>query len=124
MNYEIDCEPDAIILGCPHLFPSEIKYINKFIKGKSLKRRLIIFTSREAKKQVNKEISELKSKGVEVYFDTCMVVGNLQFMGINKVVVDSAKAAYYLTAQGYKVNLLSTRDALLLAIGENSDNKR
>jgi len=49
-----------------------------------------------------------------VYMDTCMVVGNLSALGVRKCATDSAKAAYYLSNQGYQV-LLAPRDALLKA---------
>ncbi len=111
-------EADAIALGCPHLSIGELKEILVFLRraGGRLKRRLLLFTARRAYSSAPSIVHALRDLGAEVYLDTCMVVADLSGLGIDGFVVDSAKAAYYLSAQGYDVTLLSRNEALALAV--------
>jgi len=112
-------EPDAILLGCPHLSAGELLEIHEALAGRRLRRRLVLFTSRKAIAERMREVRALEALGVEVYADTCMVVSELSKMGIYTAVVDSAKAAYYLSSQGYEVELVSREEALRMLIGNN-----
>ena len=105
---------DAVVLGCPHLSPGELAELASRLKGSKVRKRVLVFTSRWSAARAAEAIAALKSSGVEVYMDTCMVVGNLSALGVRKCATDSAKAAYYLSNQGYQV-LLAPRDALLKA---------
>lgn len=108
----IDLESvDAITLGCPHLSNKEFRNIVDTIKlkGKSHK-RIIVFLPRSISNSFS--LVKLRKYNLEVYNDTCMVVCDLKAMGIERVVVDSAKAAYYLSSQGYDVQLMSFDDIL------------
>lgn len=102
---------DAVVLGCPHLSPNELWEIASRVKGR-LRRRLLLFTSRWSMERAWEAVKLLRGFGVEVYADTCMVVGKLSSMGVLQCATDSAKAAYYLSNQGYEV-VLASREALL-----------
>lgn len=110
---------EAVVLGCPHLSPGELAELASRLKGLKARRRLLVFTSRWSAARAAEAVAALKSSGVEVYTDTCMVVGNLSALGIRKCATDSAKAAYYLSNQGYDV-VLAPRDALLKAVLEGA----
>ncbi len=113
-------DADVIVLGCPHLFPEElVDIVTKLQNCDKLLKRLIIFTSRRAAMVASNHIERLRMKGVKVFYDTCMVVADLRSMGINSVIVDSAKAAYYLQSQGYNVRLMGREEALRYACRDN-----
>ncbi len=100
-----------VLMGCPHLSPSELAWLAEIVSkyGKP-KRRVIVFSARQSLRYASHAIRLLRSMGIEVYFDTCMVVADLHAMGVSECTVDSAKAAYYLASQGYDVRLFSRRD--------------
>ncbi len=110
ISTEID-RPDAVALGCPHLTPENMEKIEKVTGGKDI-RRLILFTSRPLISRCRAAVASLESRGARVYCDTCMVVSDLARMGVERVIVDSAKAAYYLSAQGFEVELADTLEAV------------
>jgi len=109
---------DALVFGCPHLSLEDLRKFAAFFKYNKPRKRVILFTARRLNKISRKYINILKKSGIEIYFDTCMVVANLKNMGIENVIVDSAKAAYYLTSQGYKVHVLNTDEAMRYATKE------
>jgi len=106
---------DHAVLGCPHLSPEELVSLAQALSGVSLKKEVLAFTSRWSAQRVPEAVESLRKRGVKVYYDTCMVVGNLSALGVRKCATDSAKAAYYLAAQGYEVALMP-RSALLRAV--------
>ncbi len=108
---------DAFFLGCPHLSARELKEIYNFLHNKKVKERLILFTARRVIEEHTNIVNRLESKGIEVYADTCMVVSDIGRMGVRRLALDSAKAAYYLTAQGYEVVLLDREEILKIASG-------
>jgi len=114
-NYEkisVEIEkPDAIALGCPHLSNKELYKIIQAIrlKGRAHK-RMIVFVPRTMSNSLS--LMKLRRYNLEIYNDTCMVVCDLKAMGIERVIVDSAKAAYYLTSQGYEVQLMPFNEIL------------
>ena len=109
---------DAFLLGCPHLSAEELEKIHGFLRKRNVEKRLILFTSRQVIEENSKIVEELENKGVEIYGDTCMVVSDIRKMGIKRLILDSAKAAYYLTAQGYEVSLLDREEILRIISGE------
>jgi len=106
--------PDAITLGCPHLSKLEFRKVIETIRSRGkARRRIIAFLPRT---MIDSSlVTNLRRYNLEVYNDTCMVVCDLKAMGIESVIVDSAKAAYYLSSQGYEVQLMSFNDALRCA---------
>ncbi|MEM3892839.1 MAG: aconitase X catalytic domain-containing protein [Thermofilum sp.] len=106
----------VVVLGCPHLSPSELKDIISWLRRHGRpKRRLILFTSRAAVGEAEKRAAE--EAGAELFTDTCMVVSELSKYAGREFVTDSGKAAFYLASQGYLVKLLSRGEALRYALG-------
>lgn len=103
---------DYIVLGCPHLSAEELNELAQRLEGKTLKKPLYVFTSRWSANRALNAVEKLRRAGAKVFCDTCMVVGNLAALGIHSCATDSAKAAFYLSNQGYEVALLP-RDVLL-----------
>jgi len=108
---------DAFFLGCPHLSERELREIYYFLRKRKVERRLILFTARKVVEEYANIVDKLESKGVEIYADTCMVVSDISKMSIRRLALDSAKAAYYLTAQGYKVTFLDREEILRIVSG-------
>ncbi len=97
---------DLVAVGCPHVTGNELRLIYESLKGIQVKENFYIFTCREYCSRCRDIINKLREIGVKVYKDTCIVVADLRSLGVKNIVVDSAKAAYYLSTQGYKVKLL------------------
>lgn len=109
-------EDGVAVIGCPHLSRREVEDIIRYVGMRGgARRRLILFTARSA------GLGDLAGKasrlGVEIYYDTCMVVSPLVGHLGGRVVVDSAKAAYYLASQGYMVRIASRRELLEYVVG-------
>jgi len=107
---------DAVVVGCPHLSMEEVGEIHVFLRGRSLRARLMLFTSRRVVEEASGIVDSLRRMGVEVFADTCMVVGNLEAMGVKSCVTDSAKAAFYLSSRGFRVAVKPRGEALRLAV--------
>ena len=107
---------DAIMVGCPHLFVDEIRRIVNIVGNKIFSKKFIMFIPRFIYFREKKLLEELRKRGAEIYRDTCMVVSPLINMNIKKVIVDSAKAAYYLSSEGYIVKVVSTENAVRMAL--------
>jgi len=91
--------PDLAFVGCPHCSIQELRWIARRLEGRRIKggMRFWVCTSRWVKNLANKEglISRLEASGVEVYCDTCVVVTWLKDVGVDSIITNSAKAAYY-----------------------------
>ena len=102
-----------ITLGSPQLGLEEIKDLSSMLKGRSFKKRCMIFCPRSIQNQAKKlgYLGELEKAGCEVLFDCCTCLTPL----INKEEVDavttnSIKGAYYLkNSNGVDVNLKSLK---------------
>ncbi len=105
--------PDLLALGCPHFSAEELLEFMKMVQGKRALVRTWIFTSRTLLTAFRRSghLRILKTAGVEVYADTCMVVCPLERMGFRKVATNSPKAAKYLRSmRGVDVMLVSLRE--------------
>lgn len=89
---------ELVTIGCPHCSISEIKEIAWLLKGKKLKVKLWVCTSRKVKEQAEAEgyAAVIREAGGLVVADTCMVVAPLEQMGFKSTGVNSGKAATYL----------------------------
>ncbi len=88
---------DMVWIGCPHASISEIKTISNLVKGKSLKKKLVVTTARSTYKLAVQQgfIDEIENAGGEVYADTCIIVSPIGEK-IRSIMTNSAKAFYYL----------------------------
>lgn len=88
---------DVVAVGCPHASLEDIAYIHGLLKRRQAKIPLWIFTSEAVRRQIEPDrLASLKSSGVKVVADTCIVVAPLKDIGIENVAIDSAKSACYL----------------------------
>ncbi len=102
---------DIITLGSPQLGLEEITELTQKLKGRSFKKRCMVFTPRTVKTQMQKlgYTNELERAGCEILSDCCTCLTPL----INKdnvdvVTTNSIKGAFYLkNSNGVGVNLKS-----------------
>lgn len=89
---------ELVTIGCPHCSLGEIKEIAWLLKGKKLKVKLWVCTSRKVKEEAEKAgyASVIREAGGLVVADTCMVVAPIEQMGFKSTGANSGKAATYL----------------------------
>lgn len=100
---------DIIALGSPQLSLKEISDLVVMLKGKSFKKRCMIFCPRAIKEQALNlgYTNEIERAGGEILYDCCTCLTPLiDKKDIDGVVTNSVKGAYYLkTSNGLDVNL-------------------
>ncbi|RLG91703.1 MAG: hypothetical protein DRO36_03690 [Candidatus Hecatellales archaeon] len=89
---------DAVFLGCPHYSLNQLKDVAYFLRGRKVKAKLWVFTSRSVyvKAKGLGYVGLIEKAGGLVLCDTCMVVSPLENLGLECVCTDSCKAAHYL----------------------------
>ncbi|KYH38565.1 MAG: hypothetical protein AYL30_004230, partial [Candidatus Hecatellales archaeon B24] len=108
---------DCIFLGCPHCSLGKLRRIAEMVKGKRVKGRLWICTSRRTYSEALKLglVEILEGAGILVLKDTCMVVAPLKEMGVETVLADSFKAVHYLSGS-LEASLASTKRCVEIAV--------
>jgi predicted aconitase len=106
------CEKgDLITLGSPQLGLEEISDLTAKLKGRSFKKRCMIFCPRAVKEQATKlgHTNELERAGCEILSDCCTCLTPLiKKDEVDGVTTNSIKGAYYLkNSNGVDVNLKS-----------------
>lgn len=100
---------DIITLGSPQLGFEEISELASSLKGKSFRKRCLIFCPRLVKEQTRKVgyLSELERAGCEVLSDCCTCLSPLiDKSEVDSVTTNSVKGAYYLkNSNNVEVNL-------------------
>jgi len=89
--------PDLVFLGCPHCSLNELKQAAGMLKGRNVKKdvRLWVCTSRCMRARAKKYIDVIESAGGKVLCDTCVVVTWIDKLGVDTLMTNSAKTAYY-----------------------------
>ncbi|MCD6529514.1 aconitase X catalytic domain-containing protein [Candidatus Bathyarchaeota archaeon] len=89
--------PDLIFVGCPHCSYEEIKEIASLLYGKKVREdtRLWICTSRHVKSKAKEYVEIIEHAGGRVLCDTCIIVSWIEDIGIDTLLTNSAKTAYY-----------------------------
>jgi len=102
---------DIITLGSPQLGLDEISDLANKLKGRSFKKRCMVFTPRTVKEQARKigYTSELERAGCEILSDCCTCLTPLiNKDSVDAVTTNSIKGAFYLkNSNGVDVNLKS-----------------
>ncbi len=102
---------DLITLGSPQLGLEEISDLASKLKGRSFKKRCMIFCPRTVKEQAKKNgyINELERAGCEILSDCCTCLTPLISKDdVDAVTTNSIKGAFYLkNSTGVDVNLKS-----------------
>jgi predicted aconitase len=89
--------PNLIFIGCPHCSIKEIKNIANFLKNKKIKKNMELWvcTSSYVKEKAQKWVNTIETAGGKVLCGTCAVVTWLKPLGIETLMTNSAKTAYY-----------------------------
>jgi predicted aconitase len=111
------CEKgDLITLGSPQLGLEEISDLTVKLKGRSFKKRCMIFCPRAVKEQATKlgHTNELERAGCEILSDCCTCLTPLiKKDEVDGVTTNSIKGAYYLkNSNGVDVNLKSLNEII------------
>jgi len=111
------CEKgDLITLGSPQLGLEEISDLAMRLKGRSFKKRCMIFCPRTVKEQATKlgHTNELERAGCEILSDCCTCLTPLiKKEEVDAVTTNSIKGAYYLkNSNGVNVNLKSLSEII------------
>lgn len=100
---------DLITLGSPQLGLEELSDLSSMLKGKSFKKRCIVFCPRAIQNQAKKlgYTGELERAGCEILSDCCTCLTPLiDKENVDGVTTNSIKGAYYLkNSNGVDVNL-------------------
>jgi len=118
LNSEVN-EIDLVAIGCPHASFEELEQIEKILKGKKVKTKLWIMTSRKIKEIAEKKglLQKIETSGARVFADTCMVVSPIEGLGFKTVATNSGKAAFYLPSYcGMKVRFGSLEKCINSAV--------
>ncbi|MFZ8907405.1 MAG: aconitase X [Nitrosopumilaceae archaeon] len=107
---------DLITLGSPQLGLEEISDLTSKLKGRSFKKRCMIFCPRAVKEQATKlgHTNELERAGCEILSDCCTCLTPLiKKDEVDAVTTNSIKGAYYLkNSNGVDVNLKSLSEII------------
>jgi predicted aconitase len=107
---------DLITLGSPQLGLDEISDLTNKLKGRSFKKRCMIFCPRIVKEQAKKigYVKKLEQAGCEILADCCTCLTPLiNKNNIDSVTTNSIKGAYYLkNSNGVDVNLKSLSEII------------
>lgn len=107
--------PNMVFIGCPHCSSREIERVAEFLDGRKVSKdvRLWVCTSRHVKNKAKTYVERIEASGGTVLSGMCPVVTWLKEMGIETVMTNSAKAAYYIPALNkVGVKLASTRECI------------
>jgi len=90
-------DPDLIFIGCPHCSLGEIHSIAEALEGRKVKAgtELWVCTSKHVKGKAKSYVNTIEKAGGHVLCDTCPIVAWIKNLGIETVMTNSAKAAYY-----------------------------
>jgi len=112
--------PDLIFVGCPHCSLNEVQNVAQALEGKKVRKdtKLWVCTSRYVKGKAEKHVKIIEKAGGHVLCDTCAVVTWINKLGIDAVMTNSAKTAYYApTLNKVNVRLASLNQCVNTACG-------
>jgi predicted aconitase len=110
---------DLVSIGCPHASLAEVRMIADYLRGKHLKTRLWITTSRHVKEFARRlGLADIIAEaGGRIVADTCTVVAPIGALGIKTMATNAAKTAWYAPAHsGVKVRYGSLEQCLDAAV--------
>ncbi len=89
--------PDLVFLGCPHCSISELKNIARLTDGRKVKAgtEFWVCTSRCVKEMAKDYVGTIEKSGAHVLADVCTIVSWTEAFGIETIMTNSAKTAYY-----------------------------
>ncbi len=89
--------PDLVFIGCPHCSLDEIRKIAGLMDGKKVRAgtEFWVCTSRHVKERAEDYVKKIEKSGGYVLTDMCTIVSWTETLGINTIMTNSAKTAYY-----------------------------
>ncbi len=108
---------DCVFLGCPHYSLRQLERLTSKVRGRRLRRRLWVCTSRKVYEEAERRgyVAAIEEAGGVVLRDTCMIVSPTEELGIDTVLTDSCKAAHYFPSLCRVKASLGTLDACVEA---------
>jgi hypothetical protein len=88
---------DLVFIGCPHCSLGEMKQIAQTVQGKKVKHgtEFWVCTSSHIKETARDYVNEIEKSGGQVLDGVCTVVSWTEKLGIETIMTNSAKTAYY-----------------------------
>ena len=89
--------PDLVFVGCPHCSIMELKTLANLLRRRKVRRdvELWVCTSQHVKDKARKYVEVVERSGGHVLCDTCVLVSWIKDLGIETLMTNSAKTAYY-----------------------------
>jgi len=89
--------PNLVFIGCPHCSVREIQRVAQALKGRMVKKgtELWVCTSSHVKERAKEHVDAIKGAGGHVLCGTCAVVTWIKKLGVETMMTNSAKTAYY-----------------------------
>jgi hypothetical protein len=90
-------QPDLVFLGCPHCSFSEMKRIAQLVEGRQVEggTEFWVCTSCHVRQMANGYVKTIEKAGGRVLDGVCTVVSWTEKLGIETIMTNSAKTAYY-----------------------------
>lgn len=95
-----DQTPDLVFIGCPHCSISEVKRVAQALEGRKVRKdtELWICTSSYVKERTKNYVTAIERAGGRVLCDTCVLVTWIKDLGVDTLMTNSAKTAFYAPA--------------------------
>ncbi len=92
-----DQKPDLVFIGCPHCSTNEIKSVAHALEGKKVRKdtELWVCTSKHVKDKAKNYAGAIERAGGRVLCDTCALVTWIKDIGVDTLMTNSAKTAFY-----------------------------
>jgi len=92
-----DQKPDLVFIGCPHCSINEVKSVARALEGKKVRKgaELWVCTSRHVKEKAKNYVNIIERAGGRVLCDTCVLVTWVKDLGVDTLLTNSAKTAFY-----------------------------
>lgn len=89
--------PDLVFIGCPHCSLREIQRVAQALEGRRVKKgaELWVCTFSHVRERAEEHVNAIKGAGGHVLCGTCAVVTWIKKLGVETVMTNSAKTAYY-----------------------------
>jgi len=89
--------PDLVFVGCPHCSINEVKKVARALESKKVRKdvELWVCTSRHVRERAREYVGVIEDAGGLVLCDTCVLVTWIKDMGLDTVMTNSAKTAFY-----------------------------
>lgn len=97
LSTPLQTKPDLVFTGCPHCSLKEIREIATLMGNKKInsETEFWVCTSQQVKEKAGRYINKIEKCGGKVLTDMCTVVSWTEKLGIDSIMTDSAKTAYY-----------------------------